>query len=222
MLTCVVIDDEPIAREILRDYISKTPGLLLQKEFNNAVDAVSYFNENTTDLIFLDIRMPHLSGLDFIKVLENPPQIIITTAYPEHAVEGFDLEVLDYLLKPIGFERFLKAVNKLRRKREQEHQMQGFMTIKSDKRLYRLPYDEILYFRSMSDYVKVFTEKQQLIFHHSMKQLENELPSSFCRIHKSYIASLPKIDYIEGNQVCINNTYLPVGESYKEKLFASL
>lgn len=222
MITCIIIDDEPIAREIIRDYISQTPGLQLQKEFHSAVDAVSYFNENIADLIFLDIKMPGLSGLDFIKVLENPPQIIITTAYPEHAVEGFDLEVLDYLLKPIGFERFLKAVNKLRRKKDKEQAAQGFMTVKSDKRLYRLSYNEILYFQSMGDYVKVFTEKQQLLFHHSMKQLENELPPSFCRIHKSYIASLQKIDYIEGNQVCIKNTYLPVGELYKEKLFASL
>jgi len=228
MIKCLIVDDEPIAIDILRTYIADLEGIEIVKECKNAIEAGNFLSKNTCDLIFLDIQMPQLSGLSFLKSLVNPPKIIITTAHREYALEGFDLNVVDYLLKPIAFERFLKAVNRIRTPEGKSESLntvengnnEHYFYIKSGNILMKVHVEDILYIESISNYVKLFLKDDKtIVSYQSMGYLETMLPSSsFLRIHRSFIVSLSKISAFGGNYVLINKKELPVSNSYKEKL----
>jgi DNA-binding LytR/AlgR family response regulator len=221
-ISCIIVDDEPLSRDVLIKYIADTPQLELKAALDNAISAMDYLNKNQVDLLFLDINMPKLSGVSLVKSLLNPPLIVFTTAYPQFAVEGFELDAVDYLLKPFSFERFLKAVNKVSEKlSKKEMPEQNYLVIKADKKLHRISQDEILYFESAGDYVKIFFGDQMIVAHETMKNLEQTLPSEmFYRTHRSYIVALDKITFIEGNQLNIADAMISVSPDKKEGLLA--
>ena len=226
-IRCVVIEDEPLAQNVLKKYIEDSPALQLVALLNNAVEAQNILLQQDVELIFLDINLPKLSGISFLKSLPRPPLIIFTTAYPEYAVEGFELNAVDYLLKPFSFERFLKAVNKtvekLNQKEIPEQSAQPFIFMKADKKLHKINLDDILYIEAAGDYVKVITENGQLIVNDTLKNLEKELTTSqFIRVHKSFIISKNKIKFFEGNYVKVGKAEIPIGNSYKEEIAALL
>lgn len=217
-IKCVVVDDEPISREIISEYISQTPELIKVDEAENAIAAMNMLENTEVDLIFLDINMPKLSGINFIKSLKAPPAVIFITAYPEFAVEGFEVEAIDYLVKPVSFERFLKAVNKVKSQTQPNHN-DRIITIKADKRTYRLNCKDILYIKSLGDYLQVISSEKSLITNMAMKEMEVSLKgTSMLRIHKSYIINLDYLKYLEGNQVKVADILLPVGATYREIL----
>ena len=217
-LSCLIIEDEPVARDILRQYIQDVPHLTLIKEFDEGISASSYLKEHSVDLIFLDINMPKLSGISLLKSLTKPPKVILTTAYSEYALEGYELDVVDYLLKPFSFERFLKAVNKVEVKQETESSFPTDITIKADKKLYRISTDDILTVEGNGDYLTLKTVYQKLTFYRTMKSFSEELdPSKFLRVHKSFIVNLEKIDFVEGNMIQIGGTTIPIGQAYKDE-----
>lgn len=216
MINCLIIDDEPLAREVLESYVEEIPELFLVKSCKNALDARELLNRESVDLIFLDINMPQLSGLSFYKTLVNKPKVIFTTAYAEHAVEGFELNATDYLLKPISFERFEKAVEKVLLSTSTS---QDFMMLKADKRIHKINFNQIRYFESIGDYVKVHIEdKSTLIISDTLKKLIRELPSIFLRVHKSYIINTTKLEFIEGNSIRLGEENIPIGQSYREQV----
>ncbi|MEO9871706.1 LytR/AlgR family response regulator transcription factor [Ekhidna sp.] len=217
MIRCIIIDDEPLARDVLESYTKDLPSLKLVAICKDAIEAMDILNREEIDLIFLDINMPKLSGLNFYKALSKKPKVIFTTAYAEHAVEGFELEAVDYLLKPFSFERFIKAVNKI--SMEESNQKDDFIMLKADKRSHKINYNQILYFESLGDYVKAHLVNEKiLIISETLKKLEELLPSSFLRVHKSYILSIPHLEYLEGNQAKISDTKIPIGQSYRDKV----
>ncbi len=224
-INCLVVDDEPLARDNIIEYINELPDLQLVDSCSNAIQAIEVLKSQSIDLIFLDINMPKLSGIEMLKTLSNPPLVIFTTAYPEYAVEGFELEAVDYLLKPIRFERFVKAVNKVIAQLSNGNNLIGndYILLKSDKKTFKVEYQHIYYFQAYGDYVKVVTNEGNITIHRTMKSIEDEIPSDqFIRVHKSYIASLKHIKSIEGNMIHVNEETIPIGASYKEKLLASL
>ena len=215
MIRCLIVEDEPVARDILRQYIIDTPNLNLEGECNNALAALDFLNSQAVDMIFLDINMPKLSGIDFIKSLRNPPKIILTTAYSEYALESYELDVLDYLLKPFSFERFLKAVSKF--PVSANTPVIDDLTVKADGKTYRISASDILYAESLGDYITLVTTNNKLTFNQSLKSFLNQLPENeFIRVHKSFIVSLKNIDYVEGNLISISETMIPIGKAYKE------
>jgi DNA-binding LytR/AlgR family response regulator len=233
----LIVDDEPLARRVLEKLAAEVPYLELAGHCGNALDAINFLHEHTVDLMFLDINMPRLSGMDMLKALKKPPLVIITTAYPEFALEGYEWNVLDYLVKPISFERFLKAVEKAQetllskqvkasRTAVTPKAEDTFIFIKSSKKTYKVNFDNILYIEALGDYVKVFTNDRMIVTYQSLKNIETLLPpKSFPRIHKSFIISLSKVELIEGNQVKIKDRMIPVGTNYKsdfEKLIVSI
>lgn len=222
---CIVVDDEPMARDILRRYIEKIPTLQLTGECSNAIDALVFLQNNKVDLIFLDIRMPELLGTEFVKSLRNPPKIIFTTAFKEYALDGYELDVIDYLLKPIRFERFLKAVNKAFPKKD-ETQNSGsanerksgtdFIYLRVDRKLVKIILSEILYIESAKDYVKVFSKDKCYITRQTISSVEAMLSGNeFMRIHRSYIIAVDKIKSLTNELVEIGDTELPIGKFYK-------
>ncbi len=225
-INCLIVDDEPLALDILEKYIADTPQLLLAGRCMDAFDAIKRMKASPVDLLFLDINMPRLSGISLVRSLEDPPMVVFTTAYPEHAVEGFELDAADYLVKPFSFERFIKAVNKVENRLSSRGQQQredydftGFLSIKSDKKIYKVEYKSILTAQAYGDYSKVYTESGVIISSDNLKKLEHLLPEHlFLRIHKSYLVSLLHVQYIEGNMVKIKNQTLPIGARYREKL----
>ena len=228
-IRCIIVDDEPLSQDIIEKYMQDMPQLELVKKCNDAFEAAEALQNHDIQLIFLDINMPRLSGISFVKSISDAPEVIFITAYPEFAVEGFEVEATDYILKPFSMERFMKAVNKALRKiasRQagnyalQEH---AYLIVKSDKKMHKIDYNDILYFNSMGDYVKVFTKNKVLITHDTLKSIEVHLPEQhFIRIHKSFIISIRAIQYIEGNQVKVVNDLLPIGLTYKDKLIEIL
>lgn len=224
-MKCMIIDDEPLAQNVLKKYISDHPDLELLGTYTDAFRAADELKNTCLDLIFLDIEMPGLSGIAFIKSLVNPPIVIFTTAYPRYAVEGFNLDAADYLLKPFSFDRFLKAVNKasIRHKAGENFRIKNipekdssFLLIKANKKLHRIDFDDIIFIESTGDYIRIHTENTCLTTHETMKNIVSNLPTdSFIRIHKSYIIAIRKIDYIEGNQISIRKNMLPIGASYR-------
>ncbi|WP_340105204.1 LytR/AlgR family response regulator transcription factor [Rhodohalobacter sp. 8-1] len=215
MMTCLIIDDEPVARDILRTYISDTPQLTLTGECESAVAALSILKEQSVDLIFLDINMPKLSGISFLKSLPAPPKVILTTAYSEYALESYELDVVDYLLKPFSFERFLKAVNKVP---EPSGNDDAYVVIKADGKTYRINEKDILFAESQGDYITLHTREKRHTFNQTLKSFSDELtPSDFLRVHKSYLIALRQIDYVEGNMIHINGHDIPLGKVYKDE-----
>ena len=227
-IKCIIVDDEPMARDVIRRYIEKVPILKLTNEFGNAIDATIFLQEQSVDMIFLDIRMPQLSGTEFVRSLRNVPKIIFTTAHKEYAHEGFELDVIDYLLKPIRFDRFLRAVNKAFPQRQQEVETHGlivneeskpatsFIYLRVDRKMIKVLLDNILYIESDKDYVKVFTEKGFIITRQTIASVEAMLSESqFIRIHRSYIISLNKLKSFTAEVVEIGNKELPIGKLYR-------
>ncbi|HEX2846347.1 MAG TPA: LytTR family DNA-binding domain-containing protein [Chitinophagaceae bacterium] len=225
-IKCIIVDDEPMARDVIRRYIQKIPSLKLVGEFGNAIDATIFLQEHPVDTIFLDIRMPQLSGTEFIRSLTNVPRIIFTTAHKEYAYEGFELDVVDYLLKPIRFDRFLRAVNKAFPQRQQEIETHGtidenkpatsFIYLRVDRKMIKVLLDDILYIESDKDYVKVFTEKGFVITRQTIASVEAMLSETrFIRIHRSYIVSLNKLRSYTTETVEIGNKELPIGKLYR-------
>lgn len=217
-MRCLIIDDEPAARDILRTYIADVNEVQLIGECKNALEARALLKENVADLLFLDINMPRLSGIDFLKTLNHPPKVILTTAYSEYALEGYELDVVDYLLKPFSFDRFLKAVDKAQRGLDITSPTEQFITIKADGKLYRISYDEILFAESQGDYLTIHTKDKNITFYETMKSFSEQLPEShFVRIHRSFLIAISKVEYVEGNMVNIGGEELPIGKSYKEE-----
>jgi two-component system LytT family response regulator len=226
-LNCLIVDDEPLSLDVLEKYIQDYPELQLAGRCLDAFSAQKMLKATEVDLLFLDINMPKLSGINMVKAMDQLPEVIFTTAYPEYAVEGFELEVLDYLVKPISFERFVKTINKAQKKFEdyasRSTRPQKFMMVKSDKKLYKVPLQEIIYIQSMGDFVKILTKEKTYISSDTLKNIAIQLPDQqFVRIHKSYLISLMAFTYIEGNQVKIGDEYLPVGLTYKDGLLKAL
>lgn len=223
-IKCLVVDDEPLAQRVLEKYISSLDSLELVKKCNNALEASSYLHRHQVDVMFLDIKMPELTGMEFLKILTDPPQVILTTAYSEYALEGYEYSVVDYLLKPISFERFLKAVNKIKKKNSDTEsgkptpktEMADFIFLKSDQTHHRVQYKDIKYLQGYGNYIKVFTRNRKILILETMGNMEKKLPKEqFVRVHKSYIVSIQKIDKIIENKIKINDTSIPIGRAYK-------
>lgn len=232
MLNVLIVDDEPLALDVLETYISQMPELKLVQRCSNALEANEALKIHDIDLMFLDIQMPQLTGIDFVKTLTRPPMVVFTTAYPNYAIQGFDLNALDYLLKPISLERFMKAVNKaieqnelLLRENHTPHTADGmeFFFVKADKKLVKVNFDDILYIEGLKDYVIIRLHHGRVITLQTMKSLEEKLPfGRFKRIHRSYIVAMDKITAIEGNMVEViekeKPKLLPIGKNYREEL----
>ncbi|MCX2574677.1 LytR/AlgR family response regulator transcription factor [Pedobacter sandarakinus] len=232
MIRCLAVDDESYASDIIATFINKTPFLQLIGTTTNAFEALNMVQDGKVDLVFLDIQMPELTGIQFMKICGGKCKVILTTAYPEYALEGFDLDVVDYLLKPISYERFYKAAGKAQQIiAPVQHELPaiqtpattgGFVFIKGDtkNKFIKVNYDEILYIEGLKNYVSVYTASQRIVTYQALRELEIDLPKPpFYRIHKSYIISLDKIRMVDGNTVYINDQSLPVGETYKEEFF---
>ena len=226
-MNVIIVDDEPLAQEVLETYVSKFPALNLIAKCSNAVEAFDVLNKNNIDLMFLDIQMPQISGIDFLKTLPNPPQVILTTAYSEYAMDGYELNVVDYLLKPISLDRFAKAVNKAVAKELQENEPSlpantetaDYIFVKADKKLIKIRFDQINYIEGLKDYVILHTPNGRVVTLQTMKSLEIKLPSDiFMRVHRSFIVNLANISIIEGNTVQIEKKIIPIGKNYKDVL----
>lgn len=228
--TCLIIDDEPLAIDVIKSYLDQVNDIEVVNSFSNAVDGLNFLKENEVDLIFLDINMPLLDGLSFIKSLQNPPLIIITTAHSEFAVEAYELDLLDYLVKPISFPRFLKAVNKVSKiKNSQNLSPQSinerpYLFVKIDKKKMKKIYlDEILVIESLKDYLKITTLSNRYIIHQTLSSFTDQLPSkNFIRIHRSYTIAIDKIDTIEGNSVEIAGIRYIIGRTYIDDVKSSI
>lgn len=227
-LTCVVVEDEPLARKLLTEYIQNTPSLHLLQSFGNPLEALEFLRNNTIDLLFSDIQMKEITGISLLKLLKQKPLVILTTAYSEYALEGYDLDVTDYLLKPITFERFLKAVEKVQSRvspgtvAQEESSPPSvnseFFFFKDGTKMLKVRLTDILYIQGLKDYVKVVTKEKQIVSLQTMKSLEESLPShQFIRIHNSTIVALEAIEEIERDRVKIGKEYFPVSDSYKKE-----
>lgn len=226
-IKCLVIDDELPARDVLEKHISGVEALELAGSCTNAVEALSFLQSNTVDLLFLDIQMPHILGTNFIRTLKNPPKVIFTTAYRKYAIEGFELDAVDYLLKPISFDRFLKAVNKLFQLNLQSttpasvtdthtEPAQPFLYLRVDRKMVKVLFNDILYIEGLRDYIRIYTVSKTIITKHQLSSLEEMLPAdSFLRIHRSYIISINKIDSYNNETIEIAKKELPIGRLFK-------
>lgn len=227
-LSCLIVEDEPLAQELLVRYADSMPNLEVSAICSDAFQAIEFLQKENVDLLLLDINMPRLSGINLVKSLSNPPLVIFITAYPEFAIEGFELEAVDYLLKPFSFERFVKAINKASKRFENNENTNSesnkdFLAIKADKKLHKIGFSDILYFTAIGDYVKVFIGDKVLITNETLKVIERKLPATqFVRIHKSHIISIDAIEFIEGNRVKLKSNFLPIGTTYKEQLLKVL
>jgi DNA-binding LytR/AlgR family response regulator len=228
-MNCIAIDDEPLALDLLKDYIEKIPFLKLERTFTNPIEGLGYLQENKVDLVFLDVELPHLSGIEFVKCLQTKPLIIFTTAYEKYALIGYDLEITDYLVKPIVFDLFLRAVNKayglnqLSKKGNErlpslpeKDPQSDFIMVKTGYNTININLNDILYVEGLKDYIKIHLTGKTILTLNSLKKLQEILPESrFVRVHRSFIVSLPKIDSIQRSRIVIGKTFVPVGENYK-------
>ncbi len=239
--TCIIVDDEHLARTLLTNYVSKLPNWELINVCENSMQALELISDQSIDVLLLDIHMPDLTGLELLNTLSHPPLTILTTAYADYALEGYELDVLDYLLKPISFERFVQAMNKASEQlkliemaesgmhsENSEHDIDSQVSntaerdhifVKADYKLVKITFSEILYIEGLREYISIFTSEKRYIVYHSLKNMENLLPEgAFIRIHKSYIVPLDQIASIYGNTVVIRDKELPIGKSYKSQL----
>jgi len=229
-IKCLIVDDEPPARLVLKRYIAEIPALTLVGEVSNAIQALTFLQQTEVDLMLLDIRMPQLNGNDFLKMLKNPPAVIFTTAHAEYALEGYDLEVIDYLLKPIPFDRFLKAVNRVCdlalkpvQSLQEETKTEPFVYFRSDRKMVKVMLNEILYVESMKDYVKIITQNGIIITKQSISSVEAMLPEKqFLRNHRSYIVSLAHIKSYTSEIIGLGNTELPIGKLFRNEVLKAL
>ena len=230
MINCVAIDDEPLARDCIINYAREIDFLQLVGTGNNPMELIQLLDEKQVDLIFLDIQMPKMNGIDFLKMAQNPPMVILTTAYPSYALEGYQLDVLDYLLKPITFNRFFKAVAKAKNHHQllqssinststNSNHIPDYCFVKCENKYEKIYFDEILYIQAMQNYVVIYTTKKKYVTLMSLKSVEENLENAtFLRVHKSYIISIPKVSTIEQNEVWINEERIPISRNYKESV----
>ncbi|HKI87758.1 MAG TPA: response regulator [Draconibacterium sp.] len=233
-IKCLVIDDEPLARDLMRSHIEKLENFEIVAECGDAMKALQALRNHSVDLMFMDIQMPQITGIEFLKTLKHPPKVIITTAFREYALDGFELDVVDYLLKPITFNRFLKAVNKYFQLTQEEKQNdvptalaaqpeEAFIYVKENKKVIKVHLSEILYVEGLSEYVQIYTENKKIITKTSMTNMEEKLPQAdFMRIHKSYIVSMSKIEAFTSNSIEVPGKELPIGRSYKNSVLEAL
>ncbi|MEL6719186.1 MAG: LytTR family DNA-binding domain-containing protein [Bacteroidota bacterium] len=220
-LRTIIVDDEPIARQIIQQYAVDDTRLEISASCKNALEVIKFLQHNTVDLIFLDINMPKLTGLDMMRTLQNPPMVIFTTAYREYAVEGFELAAIDYLVKPFSLPRFLQAINRAVEKKTINISVEStnFFFIKADGKNIKVHYDDIIYIEAMSEYIRIHTHTQKITTLQSLRNMESKLPAEkFLRVHRSYLVSLDKIEATEGNQILIGDAKIPVSKSYREAL----
>ena len=223
-IKCVIIDDEPLAIRVVENHLSEFQNFEIVKTFNNPIEAIPLLEKGEIDVLFLDINMPKMNGLEFAEIIKSKTNVIITTAYREYAVESFDLDVLDYLVKPIPFSRFLKAINKITQQvfsqkgggvKEIDSKNDSFIFLKVEKKLIKIKFDTILYIESLKDYIKIFTTTGNFLVHKSITSITEELPeSNFIRIHRSYTVAIDKIKSLEGNLLEIGTTRIPIGRKY--------
>ena len=230
-INCIAIDDEPLALDIIKDYCSKVAFLNLLKTFDNAIESIEYIRSNKVDLIFLDIQMEELSGIQLLNALKQRPFVIFTTAYDRYAIQGFELDVVDYMLKPISFERFIKGVNKVFERMQLDgsaKQETGkskpaeptFFFVKTETRMERIENNDVLYLEGMGDYWRIVTKTRRIMTLMNARKLEEVLHEpQFCRVHKSFFIALDKIDSIERNRIKIGDQYIPVSETYHKAFF---
>jgi DNA-binding LytR/AlgR family response regulator len=231
---CLVIDDEPLARDLMRSHIEKLENIEIVAECGDAMKALQELRNQPVDLMFMDIQMPQITGIEFLKTLKHPPKVIITTAYREYALDGFELDVVDYLLKPITFERFLKSINKYYQLTQEEIQNiapaasfslaeDAFIYVKENKKVIKLHLDEILYIEGLSEYIQIYTARRKIITKTSMTNIHEKLPDNgFMRIHKSFIVSLTKIEAFTTTSIDVPGKELPIGRSYKNSVQEAL
>lgn len=226
---CIIVEDEPLAAEILQEYISQVPFLQLHAICSDAIYALEILRAEKIDLIFLDIHLPKLKGIDFIKTLKEPPHIIITTAYPDYALQGYELNVLDYLVKPIEFSRFIAAANKLQPHKEEPTQSaqtspeRPYLFFNVSKKRVKVFLDEILYIESLKEYIRITTKHKSVLTKFPLTQMEELLAkNNFLRIHRSFIVAKDKIDAFTAIDIEINGKQIPIGRSYKDEVFAAL
>lgn len=225
-LKCLIVDDEPLALDVLENFIKRTPDLELVGRCENAMQAIQTLKEKQVDLLFTDIEMPEFNGIELVKSLNTKPLIIFTTAHPEYAVQGYELDIVDYLLKPIAFDRFVKSVNKaselMNFKKGESHGKDelDYIFIKSEQKYIKVNFSDILYIEALADYVKVHTPEKRIITLQTMKNLEDKLPSEqFVRVHRSFIIALDKINSISGNVIYMNKDEVPIGKNFREEFF---
>jgi DNA-binding LytR/AlgR family response regulator len=228
-INCIVIDDEPLARKGLKEYITDVDFLNLIGEFDSPVKAAELISRGEAQLLFLDIQMPKITGLDFFKSLQNPPPVIFTTAYPQYALEGFELNALDYLVKPVSFDRFFKAVLKAKEYYEvrdtntKEADMAAYFFIKADNKLVKILFDDVLYAEALQNYVIIHTTGKKYMTYLTFKSVEDYLPADkFLKVHKSYIVAASKIDTIEGNDIRIGQQHIPISRNQKDEVMDKL
>lgn len=225
-INCVIVEDEPLARNLITDYVNKVPTLNLIEACSNPLAAIEVLRKNKVDLLFLDVQMPEITGITLLKSLHTKPMVILTTAYSEYALEGYELDVVDYLLKPITFERFLRAVDKAAQRMDNSQpapiqeipsQDAGFVFVKDGTKLVKIKLDDILYVEGLKDYVTIHTPSQKVVSLQRLKALETQLPSDkFIRIHNSFIVSLAAIDVVHKGEVQIGDKYIPIGDTYRK------
>jgi len=222
-IKCIIIDDEPLAGEVIATHLTEFSNMQLLGSYTNPLEALSLIESGEVDAVFIDINMPKMNGLDFIKSLDASPYFIITTAYREYAVESFDLDVFDYLVKPVPFTRFLKSINKLSQKMMTEQLTEvtqpstekSFIFLKVDKKLIKIKFEDIYFIESLKDYIKVFTRSGDYLAHKSLSGITEELPGNlFLRIHRSFTVALDKIQALEGNSVMVADKRIPIGRKY--------
>ena len=233
-INCIAIDDEPLALDIIRDYCEKVPFLNLIRTFDNAMDSIEYIRSNEIDLMFLDIQMEELTGIQLLNTLKHRPCVIFTTAYESYAIQGFDLDVMDYMLKPISFERFVKGVDKVYEKMQMEqkprnqgdhsvnmaNQGNSYFFVKTETRIEKVLYADVLYVEGMGDYWRIITTHKKIMSLINYKKLEEILPASqFVRVHKSFIVALDKIDSVERNRIKIADRLIPISETFRKLFF---
>jgi len=226
VLQCIIADDEPIARQIMESYIQEVSYLELVASCKNAFEVMDFLQERSVDILFLDINMPKLSGLSLLKTMQQQPNVIITTAYAEYALEGFELSVTDYLLKPFSLERFLQAVQKVRQKVQEtayvvpvmKEETTASIFVKSDKKMIKIDFTEILYIEAYGNYIKIYT-KEMILTPQTLSDFLEKLPKTFIRIHKSFVINFNQVKLIDGNQMVLqNDTKLPIGKSYRKQV----
>jgi len=238
MIRCLIVDDEPLALHILEDYISKVPFMELVKSTTNPIEALTMVQDGNIDLVFLDVQMPELTGIQFLRIANGKTKVILTTAYPQYALEGYELDVVDYLLKPIAFDRFFKSAQKaqaiihptakqatpieqpIQQTQPQNDFMSDFIFVKSEHKIQKVYLHQILFIEGLKDYISIFTTTERIITLQNMKKMEDTLPSQhFVRVHKSYIVALNKIDSIERSRIRIGDKIIPVGDTYRDDFF---
>lgn len=244
ILKCIAVDDEPLALDIIEDYVSKVPFLQLVKRTENAIEALQLVQAGGIDLVFLDIQMPDLTGIQFLKIAGEKSNFILTTAYSQYALESYDLNVSDYLLKPIAFDRFYKAVEKVHKQLQKSEPapvapptpeppaiqglmgnnhatpVQDFIFVKTEHKIQKIQLDDILYIEGLKDYISIFTKTERVITLQNMKKMEETLPKGeFIRVHKSYIISIDKIESIERSRISIASKVIPIGDTYRDEFF---